>query len=352
MPRARFSRLLPVGAWLLAMTLSLPVQASDLVKLNGAGASFPAPLYLRWFRDYFRAHPNIHVDYQAIGSGGGIANLIEGRIDFAGSDLPLSEEQAAQIEGGVIQLPMTAGAVVMAYNLPGIDGLRLSREAIAGIFLGRVARWNDPLIAAANPGVALPDLPITVVARADASGTSSVVTRHLSAISDELAKTVGVTMNPVWPKVLQERGALIRGMGNGGTAAYIKAVPGAIGYVQYSYSHLTNMQMASLQNQAGEFVAPESKSFEAAVESFRAELDLTHVADPRGAASYPILTLSWLVVPRDLPAAQAEALHDVIRYSLTDGQAVADLLGYIPLTEASVRLLLGRLEAAKADPAP
>jgi phosphate transport system substrate-binding protein len=320
-------------------------MAADVIKLSGAGASFPAPLYQRWARDYFLAHPDVRVDYQAIGSGGGIENFIGGRLDFAGSDLPLTEEGAAQVEGGIVQLPMAAGAVVMTYNLPGIEGLRLSREAIAAIFLGKIAAWNDPLIAGANPGVTLPDTPVIVVARADASGTTFVATRHLSAISAEFAETVGATMAPVWPQALKDRGALIRGKGNGGVAAYVKAVPGAIGYVQYAYAYLTDMQMASLQNQAGDYVAARSESFGAAVKSFREELDLTEVADPRGPGAYPILTLSWLIARRDYDDdRKAMALKDVIRYALTEGQQVAGLLGYIPLSEQSVRLLLQQVD--------
>lgn len=329
---------------LVVIALAPPVLAADTIKLVGAGASFPAPIYLRWFRDYYLAHPNVQIDYQAIGSGGGIANLINGTIDFAGSDLPMTAEDAAKIPGGVVQIPLTAGAIVIAYNLPGVDGLNLSREAIAGIFLGRIARWNDPLIVAANPGATLPDLPVFVVARGDASGTSFVTARHLDAISEEFENTVGVEMNPDWPKVLKERGALIRGLGNGGVAAYIQAIPGAIGYLQYSYAQLTNMQMAHLQNHKGEYVAPKGASFRAAVESFRAEIDLSEVADPKGDGSYPILSLSWLVVRKDQPDDKVEVMKDVIRYALTDGQKVADLLGYIPLTEDAVKLIREKVE--------
>lgn len=341
----RLSRSLAVAgvAWLL-LFLGPPAMASDVIKLTGAGASFPAPLYQRWFRDYYLAHPDVRVDYQAIGSAGGIAGLTGGRLDFAGSDLPMTPEEAEQVEGGVVQIPMTAGAVVLAYNLPGVQGLRLSREAVSAIFLGKAGRWNDPVISAANPGVDLPDMPIVLVARADAGGTTYVMTRHLSAISPEFAQSVGATMSPVWPKVLQERGALIRGQGNGGVAAYVQAVPGAIGYVQFAYAHLTNMQMASVQNQAGGFVPPNGEAFRAAVESFRAELDLSQVADPRGAGSYPILTLSWLIARRDYEDPKAEALTEVIRYALTEGQAMSDLLGYIPLTEQVLQVILPELE--------
>lgn len=292
---------------------STPLLAADKTKLTGAGASFPAPLYQRWFRDYFLAHPEVRIDYQAIGSGGGIANFIGGRLDFAGSDLPMTGETVAQVEGGALQIPMTAGAVVMTYNLPGIDALKLSREAVSGIFLGKIEKWNHPLIAAHNEGVDLPDLAITLVTRADSSGTTFVTTRHLGAISAEFAETVGRTMTPVWPKVLQERGALIRGHGNGGIAAYVQSVPGAIGYVQYSYAHLTKMQMASMQNRAGEFIAPSSESFDAAVRSFKADLDPTHAADPVNPDAYPILSLSWMILRRDYADNKAEVLKDVLR---------------------------------------
>lgn len=339
-------RSLAFAAGVLALTLpAAALHAENRLTLTGAGASFPSPLYQRWFRDYFRAHPEVQVDYQALGSGAGIANFIEGRLDFAGSDLRLTPEDVARVEGGVVQIPMTAGAVVMAYNLPGVEGLRLSREALAGIFLGKVERWDHPLIRASNEGVELPSAPITVVTRVDSSGTSFIVTRHLSAISPELAEAVGVSMSPEWPGILKERGALIRGRGNGGVAAYIKSVPGAVGYVQYTYAQHTNMQMASLQNQAGEFVPASSEAFDAAVASFRAELDPTDLADPRAAGAYPILTLSWLIARRayDDPR-KAEVLRDVIRYCLTDGQEVAALLGYIPLTEAAVRAIMERVE--------
>lgn len=339
-----FRNLARAAMALILLSLSCSLAAAEIVRLTGAGASFPAPLYQRWFRDYFLAHPDVHVDYQAIGSGGGIANFIEGRLDFAGSDLRVTDADAEKVKGGIVQLPMAAGAVVMAYNLPGIDGLKLSREAVAGIFLGSVARWNDPIIRAHNEGIELPDMPITVVARADSSGTTYVTTRHLSAISEAFADRVGVTMTPVWPQVLKERGALIRGQGNGGVAAYVKAVPGSIGYVQYAYAYLTNMQIASLQNQSGQFVSANSESFRAAVASFRADLDLTHVADPRGSAAYPILTISWLIARKDYEDdKKAEVLRDVLRYGLTEGQRVADLLGYIPLTEEAVELIVQRV---------
>jgi phosphate transport system substrate-binding protein len=285
------------------------------------------------------------VDYQPIGSGGGIENFIGGRLDFAGSDLQLTEEGVGKVEGGVVQIPLTAGAIVLAYNLPGVDGLRLSREAFAGIFLGTVARWDDPLIRASNEGLDLPDTAITVVARADASGTTLATTRHLSAISEQFARTVGASMTPVWPEALKQRGALIRGKTNAGVAAYVKSVPGSIGYVQYAYAHLTNLPMAILQNREGDYVAAGRESFEAAVRVFGSELDLVHEADPKGSGSYPIFSLSWLLLRKTYDGRKGHALKDVVRYCLTEGQAVAHLIGYIPFSGKTVDLLLQRVDA-------
>ena len=344
-PALRFMAL-ALGAF-VSVSLWPPAIASDVITITGAGASFPAPLYQRWFRDYFLAHPNVRVDYQPIGSGPGVNSFIGGRLDFAGSDQPLTGELAERAGENVVQLPMTAGAVVITYNLPGIDALKLSRDALAGIFLGQVVRWNDPLIRAANPGVDLPDLPIVVVARVDASGTSLVMTRHLSAISEAFAKQVGESMSPDWPAPLRERGGLIRGNGNGGVATFVQATVGAIGYVQYAYAHLPNMQMASVENREGEFVSAGGDSFRAAVESFRAKLDPSQLSDPVGAGAYPILALSWLVMRSGGDDAKSQAMRDVLRYALTDGQAEASTLGYIPLSEEAAALILQQLGPAE-----
>jgi phosphate transport system substrate-binding protein len=329
-----------------ALLLAGPAEASSIVKVYGAGATFPAPLYLRWFRDYYLAHPSVRVDYQTIGSGGGRASLIAGRLDFAGSDVPMPPEKAPEVEGGLIQMPMTAGAIVLAYNLPGIPHLRLSREAVAAIFLGKVERWNDPVIAAANPGVKLPAVGITVVARAESSGTTYGTTRYLSAISDEFRKSVGTTMTPAWPQPLQDRGALIRAHGNGGVATFTQAIPGAIGYLEYAYAHLTNMAMASLQNHDGRYVEPDRESFHAALESLKPQLDQTQIADPPGAHSYPIVSFSWLLARRHYAdSAKGDALKKVLRYCLTDGQKVVDGLGYIPFSPQAAQFILQKIDA-------
>lgn len=353
-PLSRLSRVIPLwlcAAALLPMSNAVSAAAPEkALRVVGAGASFPAPLYHRWFRDYFKTHPGVQFDYQSIGSGGGIEKFRMGLLDFAGSDLPLAKEELAEIEGGAIQFPMTGGAVVLTYNLPGIDTLKLSRNTVAGIFLGKIKRWNDAAIVADNPGTTLPDTLITVVVRADASGTTYVTTRHLAAISKEFDQQVGKSMSPNWPKILKKRGALIKGHGNGGVAALTQAVPGAIGYVQYSYAHLTGMAMATLQNQAGEFVAPNSESFLAAVASFRSKLDpkADDISDPIAADAYPILALSWLLMRKEYKdPRKVEALQNILRYCLTEGQKVSAKLGYIPFRTDSAEKIFDRVEAMK-----
>src|SRR3984957_12221334 len=202
--------------------------AATEVKLQGAGASFPAPLYTKWFKTYSAAHQNVLVDYQSVGSGSGVKSVMDHTVDFGASDAAMKSEDMAKVEGGVQLFPMTAGSIVLAYNLHGIDGLKLSRKAYTGIFLGAVKRWNDPVIAAANPGMTLPDLPVNVVVRADSSGTSFVFSKHLSAISDDFNKSVGSNTMPNWP-------AGTKSKGNEGVTASVMTTPGSIGYIEYGY---------------------------------------------------------------------------------------------------------------------
>ena len=193
-------------------------SAAEGVKLQGAGASFPAPLYNKWFKSYSASHPDVEVDYQSVGSGSGKKSVIDHTVDFGASDAAMSEEEMARVPGGVQLLPMTAGAIVIAYNVEGVNGLKLSRKAYTGIFLGKIKKWNDPEIASANPGVTLPDLPINVVVRADGSGTSFVFSKHLSAISEEFDKEVGTNTMPNWPVGTKSKG-------NEGVTASLKINP-------------------------------------------------------------------------------------------------------------------------------
>ena len=228
-----------------------PVEkVSADVTLNASGATFPAPLYQRWFAEYNKLHPDVRVNYQGVGSGAGIKSFTDGLTDFGASDAAMSDKEIAAVTtGGVLLLPMTAGSIVISYNLPGVtQAIQLPRDVYPAIFLGDIKRWNDPKIVAANPGVTLPDMPITVASRADGSGTTFNFSGHLSAISPEFKTRLGQGKQVKFPGVA--------GKGNDGVAALIKQTPGTIGYVEYGYAKQTGLPMATLQNQAGKFVAP------------------------------------------------------------------------------------------------
>src|SRR5262245_30747992 len=265
-------------------------SGDNAIKLKGAGASLPAPLYRKWFKAYNRAHPNIQVDYKSVGSSSGVKSFMERTVDFAASDAAMRPEDMAQVEGGVQLLPMTGAAVVLAYNLRDIPNLRLSRNAYIGIFNGTVTRWNDPLIAKANPHVNLPDQSIYVIVRADGSGTTYVFTKHLSAISPQFGKSVGVDSLPKWHFGL-------RSAGNEGVTESIMTTPGAIGYVEYSYAYGEEVPMAMLENKAGNYVAPAADSAEAALRSVEVPPDMVvWVSDPAATDAYPIVTYTWMIL--------------------------------------------------------
>ncbi len=233
--KLRLSVALILGAcFVLAACNSNSGAAGNEVKLQGAGASFPAPLYNKWFKAYSGSHQNVQVDYQSVGSGSGVKSVIDRTVDFGASDAAMKPEDMAKVQGGVQLFPMTAGSIVLAYNLKGVDNLKLSRKAYSGIFLGKIKRWNDPAITGANPGASLPDLPINVVVRADSSGTSFVFSKHLSAISDEFGKDVGANTMPNWPVGTKSKG-------NEGVTASIMTTPGAIGYIEYGYAKSQNV---------------------------------------------------------------------------------------------------------------
>jgi phosphate transport system substrate-binding protein len=348
-PRRRMAMLRHLLIALSLVALAAPAAAeqpeSKTLKLIGAGASFAAPLYLRWFRDYYLAHPQVQVDYQTIGSAGGVKDLIAGRIDFAGTDLPMTDEEIAQIEGGVGQVPMAAGGIAVIYNVDGVSDLKLSRSALAGIFSGTVARWNDPAIAAANPEIALPDAPITVVGRADTGGTSYKFVRYLSNIDPAFAEDVGTTMSPSWPKALKERGGLVRGRGNDGVAASVRAIPGSIGYVQYAFGFLPGIEMAALENRAGNMVAPGTEAFEAALRSISEDRRLDNVVDPAGDDAYPMVAITWLAFRNEYEdPAKLPAIKDIIKQAMGPGQAVTAPLGYVPFPAPVVEYVEAAIE--------
>ena len=335
---------------LCVFAVAAPAAAEDdaakKLKLIGAGARFAAPLYLRWFRDYYLAHPSVEVDYQTIGSAGGVKDLIAGRIDFAGTDLLMTDEEAAQIPGGVRQVPMAAGGIAIVYNVEGVSDLKLSRSALAGIFSGTVARWNDPAIIATNPGVALPDLPITVIGRSDTGGTSYKFVRYLGALDPAFAEAVGTTMSPNWPKALKERGGLVRGRGNDGVGASVRAIPGSIGYVQYAFGFLPGIHMAALENRAGRMIAPSAPAFAAALRAISEDRTLENVVDPAGDDAYPMVAITWLVFRNDYDdPAKLATLKDIIAYAMGPaGQSVTEPLGYVPFPQPIIDYVAGQLQ--------
>jgi phosphate transport system substrate-binding protein len=313
------------------------------VKLAGAGASFPFPLYDRWFSDYRNLHSSVSINYQGIGSSGGITQLTNKTVDFAASDAAMTDAEIAKVEAGVQLLPMTAGSIVLAYNVPGVpENLKLSREAYAGMFLGKVTKWNDPLIAKANPDVQLPDTKVTPVARADGSGTTFVFTQHLAAISGDWKSGPGVGKSVSWP-------AGIAAKQNAGVAATIKQTPGAIGYIEYGYILQSKLPVAALENKDGQFVLPEMKNQQASLASISMPENLiAWEPDPAGKDSYPIVTYTWLLAYKtyDDPAV-AKALKEVVKYCMTDGQKVSAEMGYIPLTPEVTSKVIAALDNIK-----
>jgi phosphate transport system substrate-binding protein len=319
------------GLFLSCLTFFLagvPVeQAAAQTTLNASGATFPAPLYQRWFAEYNKLHPDVQVNYQGVGSGAGIKSFTDGLTDFGASDAAMSDAEMAKVTtGGVLLLPMTAGSIVISYNLPGLTAaIQLPRDVYPAIFTGEIKRWNDPKIAAANPGVTLPDLPITVASRADGSGTTYNFSGHLSAISPDFKAKIGQGKQVKFPGVA--------GKGNDGVAALIKQTPGTIGYIEYGYAQQIHLPMAVLQNQAGKFVAPTPDSGSAALASAELPANLrAFVTDPPGDASYPIVTYTWWLVHAEYSKpGVADTIKALANWALTDGQKFSPDLGYLPL---------------------
>lgn len=313
------------------MSFSYVHGADPHVRLTGAGASFPAPLYNKWFKDCHALHQNVQVDYQSVGSGSGVKNFINKTVDFGASDAAMTAEEIAQVPVGVQLLPMTAGSIVLAYNLEGVPELKLSREAYAGIFLGKVTKWNDPLIAKTNPDAKLPDSPVNVIVRADSSGTTNVFTRHLAAISPEFAKNPGINNMPNWS-------VGTRSKGNEGVTAGIRTTPGSIGYIEYGYAAGQKVPMVAIENKAGKFVKPTIESAKAALAAVQLPADLVAwLPDPDGDASYPVVTFTWMLFYKQYDDEnKLKALKDVVEYCLTEGQKSSEQLGYIPLPDSVV----------------
>jgi phosphate transport system substrate-binding protein len=309
-----------------------------ITDVQGSGATFPAPLYKRWFLEYYHANPDVQVSYQAIGSGAGIRQFTEELTVFGASDAAMNDDEIAAAEKRlrvkVLLLPMTAGSVVLSHNVPGVtQGLRLSRSTYVDIFLGKITNWNAAAVARTNPGVTLPDQPITVIRRAEGSGTTFAFTNHLHAV------------NPQWGKPSKSSDDFPTGVGargNSGVTALIQQTPGAIGYLEYGYAELAGLPMAVLENRTGNFVAPGAESGKAALAGAAIPDNLrVFISDPNGPDAYPIVTYTWMLCRQKYADADmAQKLKGVLRYCLTDGQSIAAELGYIPMPEnVSTRVL-------------
>jgi phosphate transport system substrate-binding protein len=294
-------------------------SAQDRVRLTGSGASFPFPIYATWFKQFSQQNKNLTVQ-----------DFLNKTVDFAASDSAMKPEEMSKVPGGVQLLPMTGGEIVLAYNLPGNPKeLKLPREVYPAIFLGKITKWNDPKIAAANPNLKLPDTDITVVRRADSSGTTYVFTNHLAAVSEEFKKGPGVGNTVNWPS----SNKFVAAPKNDGVTATIKQTPGAIGYVEYSFAKLAKVDAALLQNKAGQYVAPGGKGGVEALASVKMPADMiAWLPDPDAKEAYPVATYTWMIFYKkyDDPN-KAAAVRTLVEYCLTEGQKISDKMGYIPL---------------------
>jgi phosphate transport system substrate-binding protein len=289
--------------------------------INGAGATFPAPLYERYAVEFKKKHPDIQVNYQAIGSGGGVKQTIAETVDFGGSDAAMTDEEMAQVKRGVLLIPTAGGAVSVIYNLKGVSSLKLSRDVLPEIFSNKIQTWNDPKIAKANPGVTLPNQRIRPVVRADGSGTTFIFTSHLSAINASFKADIGANKAPKW-----QPGA-IKSRGNAGVAASVRQTPGSIGYAEFSYAKENNIPTAQLENSQGEYVLPSVESANKALENVKFPSDYrVFVDDPK--QGYPIVGLTWMMVYKTYPAGKAEAVKKWIDWVLGDGQVINPTLSY------------------------
>ncbi len=318
-------------------------DSSQSISLSGAGASFPAPLYQRWFSEYNKQNPNVQVAYQSVGSGAGVEQFIQGTVDFGASDVAMKDEEIAVVERGVALLPMTAGSIVLAYNLPDVPELKLSRQAYVDILLGKIKKWNDPAIARLNSNTQLPDSNITVVHRSDGSGTTGLFTKHLSAISPEWSEKVGSGKVVEWATGIGAKG-------NEGVTAQILQTEGSLGYIEYGYAKQQEIPTATLENKAGKYVAPSSESASSALGATTLPENLrAFVTDPEGEDSYPIVTYTWILAYRTYEDEdKLKAFKNVINWSLTEGQSFAEELGYIPLPDNVVQTVQKKLDTIEA----
>jgi phosphate transport system substrate-binding protein len=315
------------------------------VQINGAGATFPYPIYSKWFAEYNKLHPNVEINYQSIGSGGGIRQITNNTVFFGATDGPMTNEQQLAAPSKILHFPTVLGADVPVYNIPNVNAeLKFTGPVLADIFLGKITRWNDPAITKLNSGVNLPGTDITVIHRSDASGTSYIWVDYLAKVSPEWKTKVGVATAVNWPVGLG-------GKGNEGVAGLVTQTPGSIGYVELIYALQNKISYGSVQNMAGEFMKASEASVTAAAAGAAARMPAdfrVSITNAEGQGVYPVSSFTWLLLyenPKD--KAQSKIMVDFMKWALTDGQKFAGSLGYAPLPEAVVKLEMAALQKVR-----
>ncbi|MCL5098955.1 MAG: phosphate ABC transporter substrate-binding protein PstS [Candidatus Omnitrophica bacterium] len=316
--------------------LVVPAQAQMLI--NGAGATFPYPIYSKWFDEYAKVDPSVRFNYQSIGSGGGQKQILSQTVDFGASDGPMSDANLAKAPGRIFHIPTVAGAVVITYNLPGNPQLKLDGPTIADLFLGRITRWNDRRLARLNPGVRLPNMDVIVAHRSDGSGTTFIFTDYLSNISPAWKSEVGNGTSVQWPSGLGAKG-------NEGVAGQVKQLEGTVGYVELAYAHQNQLPFAEVKNLDGHFITP-------SIETVTAALATAHIPDdfrfsmvnPPGEKAYPIAGATWLLVyQKPMDPAKGKKLVEFLKWAMTEGQKMAPALDYAPLPDNLRQRVLQRI---------
>ncbi len=333
--------------WWLAGLLTVAglgiAHAATLV--NGAGATFPYPLYSKWFDEFHKRNPDLQINYQSIGSGGGIRQTLDGTVDFGATDGPMTDEQMKSASVPILHLPTALGAVVPTFNLAGVEHLRFTPEAIAGVFLGKITQWNDPALVKENPGATLPAAAIVPIHRSDGSGTTYIFTDYLAKVSPEWQKNVGRGTSVAWPVGLG-------GKGNEGVAGLVKQTPNALGYVELIYAVQNKLPYGDVRNRSGKFVQATLESVTAAAAAAAASMPedfRISITDPAGADAYPIASFTWLLVPtRIRDAEKGAAIKKFLAWMLADGQQFTAPLNYAPLPASVVTLERQALDKIQA----
>ena len=326
----------------IGLLAGVSATASAQMMINGAGATFPYPIYSKWFDEYAKVDPSVRFNYQSIGSGGGQKQILAQTVDFGASDGPMSDENLAKAPGKILHIPTVAGAVVITYNLPGNPAVKFDGDTIAGIFLGQIKKWNDSKLTALNPGAKLPDQDVVVVHRSDGSGTTFIFTDYLSKISPEWKSKAGNNTSVNWPTGLG-------GKGNEGVSGQVKQTPGAIGYVELIYAIQNKMPYADVKNAAGEFVKATVDSVTAALATAEIPDDFRFsMTNAPGKEAYPISGATWLLVyQQQKDPAKGKKLVEFLKWSMTKGEGIAKTLDYAPLPENVQQRVLKRIDEIK-----